>query len=146
MSYCSASDVQSMFQGITFGTTATKILSTEVAQWITEADAEIDGYLGGVYVTPITGTAALNIIKQIATKLVAHRAERRIYVNSGSNEIDRGRKTDLRTEALKSLEAIQKKNLLLSDATLKTTHDGSSGYMAVNTDLEHTFKKGEDQW
>ena len=135
-----------MFQGISFGISGTKVLSDEVEQWIAEADSEIDGYLKGIYVTPITGSNALNIIKQISTKLVAHRVERRIYVNSGTTDIDRGRKSDLRTEALKSLETIQKKILILTDATLATTHDGASGYAAVHTDEEFTFKKGEDQW
>ena len=68
--YCTTSDVQDFFKDVTFSA-QTKVTLTEVGDIIIEKSNYIDGRLDNIYVTPITGTQALSMIKHCAEHLVA---------------------------------------------------------------------------
>ena len=51
-----------MFRDIDIQATDTVVIDSEVTDFITEADAVIDGLLYPYYVTPITGAESLKIV------------------------------------------------------------------------------------
>jgi len=72
MAYTTEAKVKAMFRGIDIEAADTVITDSTLADFISEADAEIDGKLNAYYVTPITGTEALKIVGKISKLKVAH--------------------------------------------------------------------------
>lgn len=144
MAYSVYGDVQSEFKDLDLSST-TKIKDTEVTQFIVESDAYIDGRLSKKYVTPITGTEALKIVKTISIKLTACRVWGILEVATKEKK-DRGKA--LCKEALDMIDQIlsdNAKELELTDAVLNTTDHGivASNY---ENDIDPIFEKETDQW
>jgi hypothetical protein len=71
MAYCVLADVQKLIKWAEFNSNS-KVTATEVTnEFIPEADTIINSKLSRVYVTPITNTDDLKIIKYIACRMVA---------------------------------------------------------------------------
>ena len=143
MAYASTSDVTNEFKSLTLNDAS--VSSAKVTEWLAQADAYINAKLGLRYVVPITGTAALIIVKQIETWLVAGRVKDVLEVQSGSTKADQGTRGDLGKKAEAMLSEIVAGKMKLTDATLATSADGVRSFN-VDESEEHTFKKGEDQW
>ncbi len=143
MSYCLEADVLAEFKNLTLN--STNVSSTNVTEWIAQADAYIDGKVGLKYEVPIAAAAALKIVKEIATYLVAARVKRKLDLDGGDSKVIQLTKGDLKKIANEMLQEIIDGKLLLTGATLATSADGVRSF-AVDEDEEHTFKKGEDQY
>jgi len=143
MAYSTNSDVQSEFKNLTYSSGG--ITSAEVDEFIDQEDAFIDGIVGRKYTTPITGTYALRIIKNISIQLVTSRIKRILAVKTGIPETEQDSSGNLFGQAKTKLDDIAAGRLLLSDATLGNTSDGVDSF-AVSDDLEHIFKRDEQQW
>lgn len=87
MAYCSAAEVASDFKDIEF-TSSTNVTATDVAGFITEADALINTYLGRRYAVPVTGsyTDALALLKLYSRALVADRIRGIMEVKQATNK------------------------------------------------------------
>lgn len=144
MAYSTNALVASEFKSITFSTD-TKIKSSEVDQWITEADEYIDARIGLVYSTPVTATKSLEVLKTISIGLVAQRVSRAMEIKSITPTGDQYIPKDLILEAKERLQMIVDRKLLLSDATEITTHGGVSSYSNDNT-VTRKFDQTKDQW
>ena len=143
MAYSTNSDVQSEFKNLTYSSGG--ITSAEVDEFIDQEDAFIDGIVGRKYTTPITGTYALRIIKNISIQLVTSRIKRILAVKTGIPETEQDSSGNLFGQAKTKLDDIAAGRLLLSDATLGNTSDGVDSF-AVSDDLEHIFKRDVQQW
>jgi hypothetical protein len=143
MAYCTNSDVVNEFKSL--NTTDGKITTTKIDTWIAQADAYINGRIGNVYTTPITGAESLLIIKEISIGLVAQRISRILDTKAISPKGDQYIPKDLIEKAEKRLDMIVNRQMVLSDATLKTTHGGVSSYTSDNT-VDRTFDLTKNQW
>jgi len=140
MAYSVYGDVQSEFKSTTFGA-STKITSTEVTEFISQADAMIDGIVSGKYVTPVTGSESLKIVKMISINLVAGRIWN-ILEREGTDAKNKGH--DLIEFAKAMLKKITEGKLELSDATsiASTTFES---YNKTNA-IVGLIDKDTDQW
>lgn len=144
MAYSTNALVASEFKSITFSS-STKITDSEVDQWITEADAYIDGRIGLIYETPVTGTKALEILKTISIGIVAQRVAYAMEVKSITPKGDQYIPKDLINSAEKKLDMIVNRQLLLSDATERSTSGRVRSYSGSNT-VTRKFDQSKDQW
>ena len=147
MSYTTALEVQSDFKNMTFGSTG-NITSADVDQFIVEADALIDSYLGNRYVTPVLGNAvALALLKLFSRTLVADRIrgilEVKQAMNRDANQSVRGGLTT--KDVLAQLKAIRDRESILPGAEELASGGGFYSNNAAN-DIEPVMKKDEKQW
>lgn len=143
MAYSTYSDVQNEFKNINF--TDGLITSAKVTEFISQADAYIDGRIGLIYDTPVTGTKSLSILKEISIGLVAQRISYILETKSITPKGDQYIPKNLIEQAEKRLDMIENRRLLLSDASERSTQAGVASYSSSN-DVERTFKQGTDQW
>jgi phage gp36-like protein len=143
MAYSVYGDVASEFKNILFAT-GQPVTDAEVTEFISQADAEIDGYLSQRYVTPITGTISLVVVKQLSIWLVADRVSKILQVKTKTEETKTADKS-LRQMALDRLKELAKGTFKLPDATVLSSGAGFRSY-ANDNELDYTFKKGDDQW
>ena len=143
MAYSTYSDVQNEFKNINF--TDGLITSAKVTEFISQADAYIDGRIGLIYDTPVTGTKSLSILKEISIGLVAQRISYILETKSITPKGDQYIPKNLIEQAEKRLDMIENRRLLLSDANERSTQAGVASYSSSN-DVERTFKQGTDQW
>jgi len=148
MAYATSAHISSEFKDITFSA-STKVTDTEVDRFIEEADAEIDSVLSKRYVTPITGSVSLILIRQISIWLVAQRVKDILVVKTGVKGSDQGnlRNDDIRLDrkAKNMLQDIVNEKLDLVDATFLDSSGGVSSYN-VDNNIGHVFDRESNQW
>jgi len=144
MAYSTSTLVASEFKSIEISTT-TKITTAEVTQWIVEADEYIDGRIGLIYSTPVTGTKSLEILKTISIGLVAQRLAHAMEMKNITPKGDQAVPKDLIAEAKERLQMIVERKLLLSDATAISSTQGVKSYSGSNT-VTRTFDQSKTQW
>lgn len=143
--YCESSHISGEFKGITFSA-STAVTSTQVERFIEEADAEIDAKVGLKYVTPVTGTESLKVLRSISIAIVASRVRAILEVKTADSRTEQAvRGGDPAKVAREKLDQIVKGTLLLSDASLRSSGQGMRSFNSDNAE-EHTFKKNRDQW
>jgi len=138
MAYCLIADVQAYFKNTTF-TSGSSVTDTEINTWIDQYSEYIDSRIGDVYVTPITGTKALKIVKIICAKFVAGEADE--VLREGKAIIDPKAKEsrDLKKEAEDMLNMIRDEDIVLSDAVVQSSSNLTS-YNKKNN-IEPVFEK-----
>lgn len=144
MSYATEAEISSEFKNVEFSAT-TSVKTAEVTRFLAEASALIDAKVGMRYVTPVTNASDLLILKTICIDIVTARIKRILDVKTGKTETEQGVKGSVEGAALKMLSEISNGNLPLQNSELINESSGVYSYAASNG-LEHTFKKGEDQW
>jgi len=143
MAYSLNSDVIDEFKSL--DTTNGVIDTTKIDEWIDQADAYINGRIGLLYETPVTGTESLKVLKQISIGLVAQRIVHILETKSITPKGDQAIPKDLITEAKEKLQMIVDRLLLLSDATERSTEQGVRSYTEENT-VTRKFDQTKDQW
>lgn len=143
MAYCAVADIQKYYRKIVFSGTS-DITNTDVDAFITNADAEIDATLQKFYVTPITGTESLKLMKLISEKLVVGEVDR--VLREGKAKIDEKENyVDFKKEGHDLLKDILKGNIKLIDA--KYIGSGVSDYFSSSgVTNEVQFEKDTEQW
>lgn len=141
--YCTVDDVKAKFKNLPTSST-TEITTADIEDFITVHSAYIDGALAGVYVTPVTGTEALKILKQICTLYVAAEVDEINRRGSAEKDQDLSMPRDYRARADRMLNDIKQGSLVLSDAT-DSGADRISSYNETNS-VEFTVRKGCRQW
>lgn len=142
MSYSINNDVINEFKSLD---TSGKISKTKIDDWIGQADAYIDGRIGLIYTTPVTGTNALLILKEISIGFVAQRVAYVLETKSITPSGDQYIPKNLILMAEKKLQMIIDRQLLLSDAELISSNGGVKSYTSSNT-VTRNFKYNVDQW
>ncbi len=146
MSYAEVSDIQSEFKSINFSESDASVGTTEVEDFISQSDAEIDARISVKYSVPVTaGASALLLLKQISTWLVASRIKYILEVKNVRAEIDQDVKTDMASLARKMLDQIAAGDIPLIGATLASSDSGVKSYVSSNN-IERVFYKDEDNW
>jgi phage gp36-like protein len=144
MAYCTSAQVVADFKTLTVGATG-PVNTTNIADFIAQADAEINSYLAVKYTTPITGTEALLMCQMLSIYLVKSRIQSILRVKTGKEDPDQDTSDNLRGVAIKTLERLAKGTMILTDATLATSADGVKS--RSNTDgVENHFDLSSPQW
>lgn len=85
MAYCSTTEVTADFKDIAF-TTTSNIKSADVDQFIVEADALINSFIGSRYVVPVVSGAGLNLLKLYSRSLVTARIKKIMEVKQAKSD------------------------------------------------------------
>ncbi len=148
MAYTTATDVQTNFKSIDFSQSGAAIITATVTQFIVEADALINSYVGARYVVPITVESGLSLMKLLSGSLVVARIK-------GVLEVKQSKGTDANqnvvstflspTAVMKILADIRDDKLNLDGATNSVL---SSGFYSQNVQdsVCPVVKKDTKQW
>lgn len=141
-SYCSVTDVQGWFPGVTFGS-GTKITDTKVEALIERHSATIDNRLTKKYTVPITGEYSLSLMKEICEFMTVADVNDIVKQGLGKHG-DNQRPTDYRAIAENKLKSIEDGTIVLSDASAKSSSDFYS--YNYSEDVAATIDKDKTQW
>ncbi len=147
MAYCTYTEVEADFKDTTF-TTTTNVKIADVTQFIVEADALINSYVGMRYSVPVTaGADALSLLKLYSRSLVANRIRSLLEVKQEKNtDANQNVRSGLSTaNVLKLLEQIKNDEIKLDGATLLSSSSGFYSYNYEN-DIEPDFEKDCKEW
>ncbi len=147
MAYCTSAEVEADFKDLPFSTT-TNVKTADVEQFITEADALIDSYVGMKYVVPVTASAsALALLKLYSRSLVADRIKNILEVKQATNkDANQNVRSGLSTsDVLKLLKAIGAGEVTLAGATELAS---SGGFFSNNyaDSVAPVMEKDTKQW
>lgn len=148
MAYCTYSEVEADFKDMTF-TTTSNVKQADVTQFIAEADALINSYVGSVYQVPVTDSGeGLTLLKLLSRSLVTSRVKKIMEVkqekstDANQNVVSVLLSTD---KVMKILKDIQDKNIVLDGATALVS--GGGFYSAnVANDVSPVMEKDTKQW
>ena len=143
MAYSTNADVSKEFKNIDI--TEGLIDTGRINGYIVQADAYINGRIGLIYETPVTGTESLAILKEISIGFVAQRIAFILETKSITPKGDQAVPKDLATEAKERLQMIVDRELLLSDATELSTESGVKSFTSSNV-VERKFLINTEQW
>lgn len=145
MGYCTASDIQNEFRGLDIGAD-TVLTSAKVDEFIDQASAEIDSRLGSKFVTPITGTNSLKLMKTACTWLVAERVRSILEVKLKAPDTGQVvRNGNTAKDARQMLSDFMDGTAVLPDATLVNSGGGIQS-RNVSHNQRHQFHRNRDQW
>lgn len=148
MAYCTVAQVESEFKSIDFSATDSLMPEATVTQFIVEADALINSFVGQRYQVPVTSGDGLELLKLYSRTLVAERIkgiwETKNAVNSRADQNTRS-STLSKTDILNLLKSIAKGELALDGATKNVSGGVFSSYTYDNG-ISPVFKKEEKQW
>lgn len=144
-SYATNAHVASEFKDITFSGT-TKVTSTEVDDFIDQAEAEINARVGKKYEVPLTNASDILIARQIVVWMVSDRVRKIIQVKDiGGEELKQGvRPPGGRKEAMALLKEIVSGEMELA-SDLKSSHNGVKSF-SVDIEDPNTFERYVDEW
>jgi len=148
MTYALPADVANEFRNITFDGTS-DITDVRVQGFLDETEAEINTSLAVVYITPITGTQALLVVKRIEIAIVAARVAAIIDLkrspSQDKNIQQEFNKAGFARAARKSLENLKNRITTLTDAELLNSDFGMSSE-TLDLQVEPVFDKCKQQW
>lgn len=145
MAYATASDIQNEFKNIDFSVSGSSVATAEVSEFISQAEGFINAKISNKYLTPVTGSESVKILKNICIWMVTDRVKEILKVKNVTEDTDQGvREGSLYKRAMDMLKEIASGTLPLPDATAVTTSAMKS--YASDNNLEYTFKKSTAQW
>jgi phage gp36-like protein len=147
MAYTQYSEIQSDFKDITFAA-GQNVTDTDVTQFIVEADALINSYVGQKYVVPVTTGDGLNLLKLYSRCLVTARIKRLMEVKQEKSTDANQNVTSVLlspSQVIKQLEAIRDDKASLEGATPLLTTNAFYSSNAANS-IEPTILKDTKQW
>ncbi len=147
MAYTTYTEIQSDFKDMTFSTT-TLVTSTDVTQFIVEADSLINAYVGARYTVPVTTGDGANLLKLLSRCLVSGRIKKLL-------EVKQEKATDANqsvigvllspTQVMKILNDIKNDELTLAGASSLVSGLGFYSENYTN-DVEPVITKDTRQW
>lgn len=143
MSYSNFQNVIDEFKNL--NTTTGLITDDKITEWISQEDAYINGRIGLIYDTPVTGTESLKVLKKISIGLTAQRIARILETKTNAVKGEQNIPKDLIQEAKDDLQLIVERKLLLSDADYISSDQGVKSYTSDNS-VSRTFDTTTQQW
>ena len=148
MAYTTAAEIQADFKNIDFSATGAAIATAAVTQFIVEADALINSFVGVRYVTPISSGDGLNLMKLLSRSLVSARIRGMLEVKQAqSANANQNVQTAFLSVAqvMKILTDIRNDVLGVDGAVPLVT---SNGFFSNNyaNDIQPKVEKDTKQW
>lgn len=148
MAYSVAADIQAEFKNIDFAATGALVTTAKISDWILEADALINSYVGMNYVVPVTTGDGLSLLKMFSRILVSDRVHGVLEVkqlqNTRPNQLPNKPNLTSR-DIIKELEKIKSGEIALIGATPTVASSGFSSFNVLNG-IEPVMKKDTVQW
>jgi len=144
MAYCTEAQVQAEFKQLDISGT-TSIKSAQVAEFIAEADAEINAIIGNRYQVPVANGEALTLCRMMSRALVRERIAGVLAIKQGSPKPEQNAAHMTREDVIDLATKISKGEIQFPGATLVASEGSVNSYVATNS-VERTFKRGERQW
>lgn len=148
MAYTTYTEIQADFKSITFDASAGNVLQADVTQFIAEADALINSYVGTRYTVPVTSGEGATLLKLCSRSLVTARIKKLLEVKSekqdGANQNITGVMLSP-SAVMKILADIRDDVLSLEGATALVSNQGfySNNY---SNDIAPVVEKDTKQW
>lgn len=147
MAYTTYSEIEADFKDTTF-TTTSMVKLADVTQFIVEADALINAYIGTVYSVPVASGDGLNLLKLLSRSLVAARIKRILEVKQEKSQDANQNVLGVLlspSKVMEILKDIQEQKMALAGAELLVS--GGGFYSAnENNDVEPVVEKDTTQW
>lgn len=86
MAYTTFAEVQADFKDMTFEVSGTNVIQSDVTQFIVEADALINAYVGARYAVPVTSGEGLSLLKMCSRCLVTARIKKIMEVKQTKSD------------------------------------------------------------
>lgn len=146
MAYSTQEDIQQDFPALTFDETS-KVKLSDIPDFIDDADAVIDSYISGRYVTPVTSVPALAVLRMYSRSMVSDKISGMLQVKQATNQAaNQNVRTGLGTkDVLKLLGDLRDGLSQLSGAQLAKDAGGISSFN-VKTCRKPEFRKDEKKW
>lgn len=144
MAYCTEAQVQAEFKQLDI-TSTTAIKTAQIAEFIAEADAEIDAIIGTRYTVPVASGNALLLCRMMSRALVRERVAGVLAIKSGNDKTKQDASLMKREDVIKLATKISKGEIAFEGADLINSDGGVKSYVSSNT-VERTFKRGDKQW
>lgn len=152
MTYALAADIVEEMKGISF-TSTSSVTDAAVLDFLDQADAEINMYIGKRYATPPTAAEALLLLKKIAIDIVVYRVTKILDLTKSIPIPDKAIPQNI-TEgtayrnSIDMLKAIRDDKMDLPGETEINTSGGLASFHTEpgNTGIEPCFEKGVVQW
>ena len=148
MAYTTYTEIQGDFKNLTFDATVGNIIQSEVTQFIVEADALINSYVGAKYSVPVAAGDGLNLLKMLSRTIVTLRIKAVIEVKQSSNTAANQNAVSTlmsMSQITKMLEQIKAGQVKLAGATPLVSGGGSYSSNYAN-DIQPTIKKDSKLW
>lgn len=144
--YAAVTDIEAEFRSL-IASAGESVTTAKVTEWITQEEAALDGQVGTIYSTPVTGAQGIAIMKLMTTLMVKARITDMLPVKTGTRPPDQGKSEGelLRERVDKMLEKILKRDMVLPGAPLAQSAGAVSSYTEDN-DIEREVFKDEDNW
>ena len=144
MAYSTQANIEGEFKDIAFSTD-TAVKASEIPNLIAETDAEIDARLSVRYVTPITGSISLILMRTISTFITSARISKIIEVKTGEADKDQPRRYEERNNAIKMINDIVEGKMVLTDAIPVSQKRGIRSFTYENN-IKPCIDIKREQW
>jgi len=147
MAYTTYTEIEADFKDMSF-TTSTNVKQADVTQFIVEADALINAYVGARYTAPVTSGAGLDLLKLLSRSLVSARIKKIMEVKQEKSTDANQSVTGVLlspSQVMKILNDIKNDELNLAGAELLTSSRGFHS-QNVSDDVEPVIEKDTKQW
>lgn len=147
MAYSTFADIQMDFPAVDFVTASSRLKQTQIDQFIVDADALIDTYLAARYVTPVTATISVKVLRLYSRSLVADKIKGILEIKQQTSQgANQNVRTGLSTkDVIAQLEEYRDGTAMLSDAALVLANGGLSSFNVKNA-KKPEFEKDTDSW
>lgn len=147
MAYTTYQEIEADFKDTTFSSTS-NVKQADVTQFIVEADALINSYVGQRYVVPVVSGDGLNLLKFLARSIVTGRIKKILEVKQEKSTDANQNVVSVylsQSQVVKMLEQIRDDNIKLDGATALET---SGGFFSKNysEDVAPVIEKDTKQW
>lgn len=148
MAYASQSDIENEMNGGAFDA-GSGVTSGGLAEMLDQESAVIDQYLSTQYVTPVTDSTAIKVLKKICTDFVVFRVAKALRQSEGLTDNSEPRdvsESAAYRESLRLLKMFSSGQLALSGAAKQESKKKIMGFTPDKSTTENVFKKDEKQW
>lgn len=148
MAYTTYTEIEADFKEQSFHASEGFVKQGDVTQFIVEADALIDAYVGMKYTVPVTSGAGLNLLKLLSRSLVAGRIKKILEVKQEkSTDANQNVLSVLlsKTDVMQILKDIRNGDLTLAGASNLVSNFGFAN-KNVENEVEPVIEKDEKQW
>jgi hypothetical protein len=148
MAYSTNAEVASEFKSIDFAATNAIITAASVDQFIIEADALVNSFVGQRYETPLVSGEGLQLLKMFSRLLVAERIRKILEVKDpkASEQAQNPRGVSLSTkDIMATLKQIAAGEQVLAGAIPLLTGGAFFSNAVVDQD-KPIFEKAKDNW
>ena len=151
MTYATSADIRAELKNIAF-TSTSSVTDDAILDFLDQAEALINMYIGQRYVTPVTSAEAILVLKKCEIDIVVYRVTKILDLKKSVPIPDTAIPQDITEgsaykQCIKLLESIRDNDM---DLPGETPINPDSGLASFNTepgvDNPACFQKGVDQW